>query len=58
MDAVAKLRPPLPFPPLQVTAAAAACATISASPLLLPHVRLSRLNSIGEQQPAPEIQEE
>jgi len=28
-----------------------ACATISASPLLLPRVRLSRLNSAGEQQP-------
>ena len=51
MDAVAKLRPQLPFPPLQVTAAAAACATISASPLLLPRVHLSRLNSTGEQQP-------
>ena len=51
MDAVAKLRPQLPFPPLQVTVAAAACATISASPLLLPRVRLSRLNSTGEQQP-------
>ncbi|XP_066392039.1 uncharacterized protein [Miscanthus floridulus] len=39
MDAVAKLRPPLPFPPLQVTAAA--CATISASPLL-PRVAMAK----------------